>query len=66
MHANGSKKKKVRTIPRASETDVTKPSWKYQYTTSRGVNSFQGDLNLVLTFRMGEMSRKRLSLYSQG
>lgn len=27
-------------------TDVTNPSWKYQYTTSQGVHSFQGDLNL--------------------
>ena len=57
------KKKK---ILRMSETGVTKPFGKYQYTASRGVSSFQGDLSLVLTFRMGEMSRKSLHLYSQG
>lgn len=38
-HANDPKRR----IPRASETDVSKPSWKYQYTTSWGVHSFQGD-----------------------
>ena len=63
MPADDSKRK---TILKASETNVTKPSSKCQDTTSQAIGSFQGDLNLVLTFRKVKISRKRLSLYSQG
>lgn len=43
MHADGSKRRK---FSGPQKPMLTKPSLKYQYTPSRGVDSFQGDLNL--------------------